>query len=87
MSVVGPRPERQYFIEKIVAKNYSYRRLQLLKPGLTSLGQINFGYAENIDEMCLRMEYDLEYLKKINLSIDLIIILKTIKVMMACTGK
>lgn len=87
MSVVGPRPERQFYIEKIIEKNPDYKKLQRLKPGVTSLGQVHFGYAENVEQMCIRMMYDLHYLQKPNISSDLKIIAKTIKVMVQCKGK
>jgi exopolysaccharide biosynthesis polyprenyl glycosylphosphotransferase len=87
MSVVGPRPERQYFIEKIVEKNPNYKRLLSLKPGITSIGQVHYGYAENVDQMCERLRYDLLYLKNIGINNDLNIIIKTIKVMVQSRGK
>lgn len=87
MSVVGPRPERQHFIEKILAKTPSYKKLSSLKPGLTSMGQVHYGYAENVDQMCHRMRYDLLYLQNISLNADLNIIAKTIKVMFQRKGK
>ena len=87
MSVVGPRPERQHFIEKILEKTPHYRKLLRVKPGITSIGQVHYGYAENIDQMCTRMRYDLIYLQNINLNSDLDIIYKTVKVMMQGKGK
>lgn len=87
MSVVGPRPERQHFIERIVEKMPDYKRLLYLKPGLTSFGQVDYGYAENIDEMCDRIHHDMKYLKNLNLNSDLNIIMKTVKVMIQCKGK
>lgn len=87
MSVVGPRPERQHFIEKIIEKTPSYKKLLKLKPGITSIGQVHYGYAENIDEMCTRVRYDLIYLDKISLKSDLNIILKTVKVVIQGKGK
>jgi exopolysaccharide biosynthesis polyprenyl glycosylphosphotransferase len=87
MSVVGPRPERQHFIEKIVEKTPSYKKLLRLKPGITSIGQVHYGYAENIDQMCTRMRYDLIYLQNISLNSDLDIIYKTVKVMIKKKGK
>ena len=87
MSVVGPRPERQYFIDKIVEKNPNYKKLLTLKPGITSIGQVQYGYAENIDEMCSRVRYDLIYLDNINLNADINIIYKTVKVMIQRKGK
>ncbi|TFF35514.1 sugar transferase [Mucilaginibacter psychrotolerans] len=87
MSVVGPRPERQYYIEQIVEKMPSYKKLLRVKPGLTSIGQVHYGYAENVDQMCDRMRYDLLYLQNISLNSDLNIILKTVKVMVQGKGK
>ena len=87
MSVVGPRPERQHFIEKILEKTPHYRKLLRVKPGITSIGQVHYGYAENIDQMCTRMRYDLIYLQNINLNSDLDIIYKTVKVMIQGKGK
>jgi exopolysaccharide biosynthesis polyprenyl glycosylphosphotransferase len=87
MSVVGPRPERQYFIEKIVEKTPNYKKLLRVKPGLTSIGQVHYGYAENVDQMCDRMRYDLIYLQNISLNRDINIIFKTVKVMVQGKGK
>ena len=87
MSVVGPRPERQHFIEKIVEKTPNYKKLLRVKPGITSIGQVHYGYAENIDQMCTRMRYDLIYLQKISLRSDIDIIYKTVKVMIQAKGK
>ncbi len=56
MSLVGPRPERSFFIEQIQAKAPIYKRLQRVKPGITSWGQVKYGYAENVDEMISRMK-------------------------------
>ena len=87
MSIVGPRPERQHFIEQIIEKKPNYKKLQCLKPGLTSIGQVHYGYAENVDQMCSRARYDLLYLQNINLNADIDIILKTVKVMLQGKGK
>lgn len=87
MAVVGPRPERQHFIEQIVEKTPNYKKLLKLKPGLTSIGQVHYGYAENIDQMCDRMRYDLIYLQNMSLNSDLNIIFKTVKVMVQGKGK
>lgn len=87
MSVVGPRPERQYYIEKILENAPNYKKLLRLKPGLTSIGQVHYGYAENVNQMCERMKYDLIYLQNINLNSDLNIIYKTVKIMVQRRGK
>jgi exopolysaccharide biosynthesis polyprenyl glycosylphosphotransferase len=87
MSVVGPRPERQYFIEQLIEKSPNYKKLLRIKPGLTSIGQVSYGYAENIDQMHSRLRYDLIYLNNINFNSDMGIILKTIRVMVQLKGK
>lgn len=87
MSVVGPRPERQYFIEQLIEKSPSYKKLLRIKPGLTSIGQVAYGYAENLDQMQSRVRYDLIYLNNINFNSDMGIILKTIRVMVQLKGK
>lgn len=87
MSVVGPRPEREYFINQIIQRNPDYSKLQQIRPGVTSMGQVFFGYAENVDQMCTRMMYDLCYLDNLSIKTDLKVILKTIRVMFECKGK
>lgn len=87
MAIVGPRPERAHFIEQIVEKAPSYKKLLSIKPGITSIGQVNFGYAQTVDEMCERMLLDLQYLHEINFFSDVQIILKTVKVMFQGKGK
>lgn len=78
MSIVGPRPERQYYIEQIVRVAPHYLHLQKVKPGITSWGQVKFGYAENIDQMVERLKYDLLYLENMTLYIDFKIMIYTL---------
>jgi len=78
MSLVGPRPERKYFIDQIVQKAPEYRQLQKIKPGITSWGQVKFGYAENVDEMIERMRYDLIYVENMSLYVDFKIMIYTL---------
>ncbi|MFM1931140.1 MAG: hypothetical protein RL226_443, partial [Bacteroidota bacterium] len=59
MALVGPRPERQYYIDRIMARAPHYRHLQKVRPGITSWGQVKYGYAENVDQMIARLKYDL----------------------------
>ena len=87
MSIVGPRPERQHYIDQIMEKAPNYRYLQYVKPGITSIGQVKFGYAENIDEMVKRMRYDILYLRNTSLVLDLKIILLTVMVVLKAEGK
>lgn len=86
MSIVGPRPERPYFVEKIMERDPSYTLLHRIRPGITSLGMIRYGYATTVDEMIARMRYDLFYLDKISLLTDLRIIVHTIYTVMSGKG-
>ncbi|MBP6455748.1 MAG: sugar transferase [Chitinophagaceae bacterium] len=87
MSLVGPRPERQHFIDLICKTHPHYRYLHKVKPGLTSWGMVKFGYAENINEMIERMKYDLLYIKNCSLVLDIKIMIYTILVILQGRGK
>jgi len=87
MSLVGPRPERQFYIDQIVIKAPHYLRLHKVKPGITSWGQVKFGYAENIDEMVERLKYDIIYLENMSLYVDLKILIYTVKIVFKGSGK
>ena len=87
MSIVGPRPERKYFIEQIMKKAPYYSRLHRIKPGITSWGQVKFGYAENVDQMVERLKYDMLYLENMSLALDIKIIIYTALIMVQGRGK
>lgn len=87
MSLVGPRPERQFFINQIVASAPLYKRLHRIKPGITSWGQIKYGYATNVNEMIDRMKYDILYLENMSLGLDFKIMLYTALIMIQGRGK
>ncbi|AGA80434.1 sugar transferase [Echinicola vietnamensis] len=87
MSIVGPRPEREHFINQIVSVSPSYKKLQGIKPGITSIGQVYYGYAETVQEMVERMKYDLLYLTGPSLKTDMFIIYQTVKVMVNGKGQ
>jgi exopolysaccharide biosynthesis polyprenyl glycosylphosphotransferase len=77
MSLVGPRPERQYFIDQIIRRAPHYVHLHKVKPGITSWGQVKYGYAENVDQMIKRLRYDIIYIENMSLFVDLKIIMYT----------
>jgi exopolysaccharide biosynthesis polyprenyl glycosylphosphotransferase len=78
MSLVGPRPERKYYIEQIVKKAPHYTLLHKIRPGITSWGQVKYGYASNVEEMLERLPYDMIYLKNMSLYVDLKILIYTL---------
>jgi lipopolysaccharide/colanic/teichoic acid biosynthesis glycosyltransferase len=86
MSIVGPRPEQQYFIDQIVVKKPEYKLLHNIKPGITSWGQVKYGYASTVEEMVKRLDYDLFYLNNRSLWFDLKIALCTIGIVLKGEG-
>jgi exopolysaccharide biosynthesis polyprenyl glycosylphosphotransferase len=87
MTLVGPRPERQYYIDQIVQQAPHYRLLHSVKPGITSWGQVKYGYAENVDEMIVRMKYDLLYIENMSLAMDFKILFYTVLTVLKGSGK
>ena len=87
MSLVGPRPERQFYIDQIAEVEPQFHQLTKVRPGITSWGQVKYGYAENVEQMLARMKYDLLYLKNRTLSLDFKIMLYTILIIFKGTGK
>lgn len=87
MSLVGPRPERQYYIEQIVEHAPHYTLLHKLRPGITSWGQVKYGYASSVEEMLERLPYDMIYLKNISLYMDFKIMIHTVMVAFKANGK
>jgi exopolysaccharide biosynthesis polyprenyl glycosylphosphotransferase len=87
MSIVGPRPERQFFIDQIVQLAPHYRHLHRVRPGLTSLGQVKYGYAETVPQMVERLKYDILYIENMSLAMDFRVILYTLKIIVEGRGK
>jgi len=87
MSLVGPRPERQFFIDQIVKIAPHYRHLHRVRPGLTSLGQVKYGYAETVAQMVERLKFDILYIENMSLAMDFRVLLYTLKIIMEGRGK
>ncbi len=87
MSLVGPRPERQFYIDQIVERAPYYPLLLGIKPGITSWGQVRFGYAENVDEMLERLRWDMLYIENMSLQMDIKILIYTALIVLKREGK
>jgi lipopolysaccharide/colanic/teichoic acid biosynthesis glycosyltransferase len=87
MSLVGPRPEREYYVQQLTRRSPYFRYLLKVKPGLTSWGMVQFGYAGTVEEMLERMKYDLAYVENVSLALDLKIMLYTIKIIAKGKGR
>jgi exopolysaccharide biosynthesis polyprenyl glycosylphosphotransferase len=87
MALVGPRPERAHFIEQIMERAPHYRHLQKVRPGITSWGQVKYGYATSVDEMIQRLRFDLIYIENMSIALDLKILAYTVITVLKGRGK
>ena len=86
LDVVGPRPERPEFVEKLQAQIPYYALRHTVKPGLTGWAQVMFHYSGTIDESKEKLQYDLFYIKNMSLKLDLLIIFHTMKIVLLGRG-
>ena len=87
MSLVGPRPEREFFLKKILERHPASSLLHQVRPGITSWGMVSYGYASNVNQMMERLYYDLLYIENISLATNLKIILHTVDTVINGRGK
>ncbi|MFN4198485.1 MAG: sugar transferase, partial [Flavobacterium sp.] len=87
MAVIGPRPERQVFVDQIAAQMPFYQTRHVIKPGLTGWAQVNYSYGDSLDDSLMKLQYDLYYIKHRSIFLDLNIIIKTLSTVLFFRGQ
>ena len=87
MSIIGPRPERPFFVDEIAAIMPFYETRHVIKPGLTGWAQVNYSYGESLEDSIVKLQYDLYYIKHRSIFIDLNIIIKTFSTVLYYRGQ
>lgn len=87
MSLIGPRPERPEFVQELAAQIPAYRLRHAVKPGLTGWAQVNYRYGASVEDALVKLQYDLFHIKHRELSLDLLIVLKTLRVILTAGGR
>ena len=86
MSFVGPRPERQVFIDELKKRWPQFAMRELVKPGLTGWAQLKYGYGSTMEQQARKLEYDLYYIKNTSLFLDLVCLFHTAKIVLTGRG-
>ncbi|MCO5281179.1 MAG: sugar transferase [Chitinophagales bacterium] len=87
MSIVGPRAERQYFADQLMEQAPYYKQIWKVKPGITSLGMVKYGYAGNVSEMLKRLKYDIIYIENMGILLDAKVLIYTVLTVITGKGK
>ena len=87
MSIIGPRPERPFFVEQIVDQMPFYTTRHIVKPGLTGWAQVNYPYGETLEDSVVKLQYDLYYIKHRSVFLDINIMVKTFSTVLFYRGQ
>ncbi len=87
MSLIGPRPERPQFVEQLAQEIPFYRARHAVKPGLTGWAQVRYRYGASVEDALMKLQYDLYYIKRQSVLLDLEILCKTVSVVLGFKGR